>query len=135
MPVYFGAPDVQLYVPSGSTLDAHDVAPASYAALIAGGKGDVEAVAAALAERIKAMENSAQEFDKMHAWRRRFPSREACMADDDCMGRLAFVSESSNCRLCAAYGAKAQANPTERPVVWDRAKQRLTRTANKTPQS
>ena len=98
----------------------------------------MEAVAAALAERIKAMENSAQEFDKMHAWRRRFPSREACMADDDCMGRLAFVSESSNCRLCAAvYGARAQANPTEgqRPVVWDRAKQRLTRTADKTPQS
>jgi len=59
------------------------------------------------------------------------------MADYDCMGRLAFVSESSNCRLCAAvYGARAQANPTERPVVWDRAKQRLTHTAaNKTPQS
>ena len=132
VPIYFGAPDLRLYVPSGSTLDAHEVAPASYDALIAsgGGKGDVEAVAAALAERIKAMENSAEEYDKMHAWRRRFSSREACMADDDCMGRLAFVSESSNCRLCAAvYGARAQAKPVEgqeRPVVWDRAKQRLT---------
>ncbi len=68
-PVYFGAPDVRLYVPSGSTLDAHEVAPASYDALIAsgGGKGEVEAVAAATAERIKAMENSAEEHDKMHA--------------------------------------------------------------------
>eukprot|EP01048_Picozoa_sp_COSAG05_P005176 COSAG05_NODE_301_length_11860_cov_30.927812_3_plen_348_part_00 len=147
IPVYLGAPDVELYVPKGSIMDAREMAREEYDALVKMKKQGYllssraarkhvanmakilgQAMAAILAEddknngivggvnveRLERYQNSALHSkqpntlpvplsgDAYMEWRKKYPTREACDAAVDCMGRFAgFSRHDSDCRVCS----------------------------------
>jgi hypothetical protein len=73
-------------------------------------------------------------------WRNRYPTREACDASDDCMGRWRFLHNSAECRLCAYAYAAANNLPGagtsaggkvsfgDKTLSWSHSKQKLVHT-------
>jgi hypothetical protein len=76
---------------------------------------------------------------KYDAWRKQFPTREACDASEACMGRWQFTKHTADCRMCSYVYAAANnlagvgergTNSGDKTMRWSHAKQSIVPSSN-----